>query len=115
MSECHRVLKPSGNFFLNFQGQYCDGRFSLTEAKIPIVAVEELGFDYVQPFIGRNTTAEAGQLSAAPQETSTRSSTTSSKTLTIMRFTKMRCASRAAIKGMIRPVSCVFNAARPDG
>ena len=21
MAECHRVLKPSGNFFLNFQGQ----------------------------------------------------------------------------------------------
>ena len=55
MSECHRVLKPSGNFFLNFQGQYCDGRFSLTEAKIPIVAVEELGFDYVQPFYWTKT------------------------------------------------------------
>ena len=55
MAECFRVLKPSGNFFLNFQGQYGDGCFSLTEAKIPLIAVEELGFDYIQPFYWTKT------------------------------------------------------------
>ena len=48
LSECQRVLKPTGSFFLNFQGQYIDGRFTLTEAKLPVMAVEECGLGYVQ-------------------------------------------------------------------
>jgi site-specific DNA-methyltransferase (adenine-specific) len=55
MADCYRVLKPTGSFFLNFQGQYADGRFSLTEAKIPIVAVEDIGYDYIQPFYWTKT------------------------------------------------------------
>src|SRR5258708_7580818 len=47
--ECYRVLKPTGSLFLNFQGMMREGKYSLLENRIPLAAVDELGFIYIQP------------------------------------------------------------------
>ncbi len=48
-NECKRVIKPSGNIFINFQGQITNKEYSLTEQKLPILAVEKCGLKYVSP------------------------------------------------------------------
>jgi len=48
MKECLRILKPTGNLFLNFSAQIVDGESSLTEHYIPI-AMKGLGYYYIQP------------------------------------------------------------------
>ena len=57
LRECHRVLAPHGNLFINFQGQYIGRRLSLVQAKIPVLAVEVVGFEYVQDFYWTKTNA----------------------------------------------------------
>jgi len=57
LRECYRVLAPTGNLFINFQGQYIDRRMSLVQVKIPVMAVERVGFEYVQDFHWTKTNA----------------------------------------------------------
>ncbi len=60
MAECHRVLKPTGNFFLNYQGGIRNGYYSLAESHIPLIAVDQLGFRYVQPHYWYKSNATPG-------------------------------------------------------
>lgn len=46
--ECHRVLKPTGSLFLNFQAPKLDGFVSPSEYLIPRTAVEQAGFCLAQ-------------------------------------------------------------------
>lgn len=48
-NECRRIIKPTRNIFINFQGQIHKKEYSLAEQKLPILAVEKCNLKYVQP------------------------------------------------------------------